>query len=74
VLHRLRESLPKYNKAVTFVLVDWDTFKNDEVTTSRKIPRRSTFVLIKAGKEIDRLVAETDEARIKAMLDLALKE
>ncbi len=73
MLQRLRESLPQYNKAITFVLVDWDTFKNDEVTTSRQVPRRSTFVLIKGGKEIDRLVAETGEERIKAMLDLALK-
>jgi len=73
VLQRLRESLPNYNKAITFVVVDWDTFKNDEVTTGRQIPRRSTFVLIKGGKEVDRLVAETGEERIKAMLDLALK-
>jgi hypothetical protein len=73
VLQRLRESLPNYNKAITFVVVDWDTFKNDEVTTSRQIPRRSSFVLIKGGKEIDRLIAETGEERIKAMLDLALK-
>ena len=73
MLQRLRESLPQYNKAITFVLVDWDIFKNDEVTTSRKIPRRSTFVLIKGGKEVDRLVAETGEERIKAMLDLAVK-
>lgn len=73
MLQRLRESLPQYNKAITFVLVDWDTFKDDEVTTSRKIPRRSAFVLIKGGKEVDRLIAETGEERIKAMLDLALK-
>jgi len=73
VLQRLRESLSQYNKAITFVLVDWDTFKNDEVTTSRQIPRRSSFVLIKGGKEVDRLIAETGEARIKEMLDRALK-
>ncbi|MFV0295153.1 MAG: thioredoxin family protein [Hyphomicrobiaceae bacterium] len=72
MLHRLRESQNKYNDAITFVLVDWDTFKDKPVTTSRKIPRRSTFVLIKGGKEIDRLVAETSEKRIKAMLDKAL--
>jgi hypothetical protein len=72
VLQKLRESSPKYNQAITFVLVDWDLYKDDEVTTGRKVPRRSTFVLIKGGKEIDRLVAETNEARIKEMLDKAL--
>ncbi len=72
MLQRLRESQTNYNKAITFVLVDWDTFKDHEVTTGRQIPRRSTLVLIKGDKEIERLVAETDEARIKAMLDRAL--
>ncbi len=72
MLHRLRESQPKYNEAITFVVVDWDMFRTDEVATSRKIPRRSTFVLIKGGKEIDRLVAETSPDSIKAMLDRGL--
>ncbi|MEZ5851114.1 MAG: thioredoxin family protein [Hyphomicrobiaceae bacterium] len=72
MLQRLRESQPEYDKAITFVVVDWDLFRTDEVTTSRKIPRRSTFVLIKGGKEIDRLVAETSPERIKAMLDRGL--
>lgn len=73
MLQRLRESLPQYNKAITFIEVDWDTFKGDPVTTSRKIPRRSSFVLIKGGKEVDRLIAETDATRIQMMLDLAIK-
>lgn len=72
MLHQLRESQPNYNKTITFVLVDWDTFQNHDVTTSRKVPRRSTFVLIKGGKEVDRLIAETGEERIKQMLDKAL--
>lgn len=73
MLKKLRASNSKYNKAITFILVDWDTFRDKPVTTDRKIPRRSTFVLIKGGKEIQRLVAATSEGQIKAMLDLALK-
>ena len=72
MLKKLRASYPDYNKAITFVLVDWDTFGRHRVTTSRKIPRRSTFVLIKGGKEVKRLVAVTSEKRIKALLDQAL--
>jgi thioredoxin 1 len=41
------------------------------VTTSRKIPRRSTLVLIKGGEEVGRLVAVTSQAQIKALLDKA---
>ena len=73
VLRKLRESYPKYNKSITFVLIDWDTFKQHDVTTSRNIPRRSTMVLIKGGKEAKRLVAETSEQKIKALLDSAVK-
>ena len=73
VLKKLRASYPEYDKSITFVLIDWDTFNTHAVTTSRKIPRRSTMVLIKGGKEIGRLVAQTSEQKIKALLDNGLK-
>ena len=72
MLKKLRASYPEYNKSITFVLIDWDTYKSHYVTTSRKIPRRSTMVLIKNGKEADRLVAQTNEEKIKALLDKAV--
>ncbi len=72
MLDKLRASFPKYNESITIIRVDWDTYGRHRVTTSRGIPRRSTFVLIKDGKEVDRLVAVTSEQRIKAMLDKAL--
>ena len=54
------------------MLVDWDTYESRDVTTSLAIPRRSTFVLIKGGKEVGRLVAATNMSAIKALLDKAL--
>ena len=72
MLNKLRESEPKYNQSITFVLVDWDTYKKHEVTTSRKIPRRSTLVLIKNGEEVKRLVAQTSEGKIKTFLDIGI--
>ncbi len=71
MLKKLRASDPEYNKSITFVLIDWDTFKGHDVTTSRNIPRRSTMVLIKGGKEAGRIVAKTSESEIKALLDSA---
>ena len=73
MLKKLRASYPEYDKSITFVLIDWDTFSTHAVTASRKIPRRSTMVLIKGGKEIGRLVAQTSEQKIKALLDNGLK-
>ncbi len=71
MLKELRASDTKYNEAITFINVDWDTYRRHTVTTSRKIPRRSTLVLIKNGVEVDRLVAVTSKAKIKALLDKA---
>ena len=73
MLKKLRASYPEYDKSITFVLIDWDTFSPHAVTPSRKIPRRSTMVLIRGGKEIGRLVAQTNEQKIKAFLDNGLK-
>jgi hypothetical protein len=72
VLDELRASSPKHNKAITFIRVDWDTYKGHAVTTSRNIPRRSTLVLIKDGQEAGRIVAGTSKEAIKALLDKAL--
>ena len=72
MLKSLRASDQKFNKAITFVRVDWDTWRSHKVTTGRKIPRRSTFVLIKGGKEVGRIVAGTSKSRIKALLEKAL--
>ena len=73
MLKKLRASYPEYDKLITFVLIDWDTFSSHAVTTSRSIPRRSTLVLIKDSEEIGRLVAQTSEQKIKALLDSGLK-
>ena len=72
MLKELRASNPHYDKSITFVLVDWDTFSTHDVTVSRNVPRRSTLILVTGGKE-SRLVAETSEQKIKALLDKGLK-
>ena len=72
MLEKLRASNPKYDKFITFVLIDWDTFSSHDVTISRNIPRRSTLVLVEGGKEY-RLVAKTSEQKIKELMDKGLK-
>ncbi|MEL6436546.1 MAG: thioredoxin family protein [Pseudomonadota bacterium] len=72
VINALRQQNPAYDRAMTFIKVDWDTYKNDEVTTSRNIPRRSTLLVLKGNDELGRIVAGTGEGQIKALLDLGL--
>ncbi|MCC6006513.1 MAG: thioredoxin family protein [Rhodobacteraceae bacterium] len=72
VLQRLRASEPAYDAAIAFVVVDWDTHRGGPLVQEMEIPRRSTLVLMRGETEIGRLVAETREAPIRALLDRAL--
>lgn len=72
VIESLRKADPAYDKAITFINVDWDQYGSHEVTTSRNVPRRSTLLLLKGDKELGRIVAGTGQSQIKALLDKAL--
>ena len=73
VIESLLSSNPAYKDAMSFVRVDWDTYSSAEVTTSRKVPRRSTLLVLKGDAELGRIVAGTSEADIKALLDTGMK-
>ena len=72
VINALRGANPAYDNAMTFVQVDWDTYKSAAVTKSRGIPRRSTLLVLRGNKELGRLVAGTGEQQIKELMDLGL--
>jgi thiol:disulfide interchange protein len=63
---------PAYAQAITFVRVDWDQFAEEALTRRLNIPRRSTLVVLKADRELGRIVAGTAKAEIKALMDTAL--
>lgn len=63
---------PAYEEAISFVLVDWDTYGTSELARRLEIPRRSTLVVLKGDAELGRIVAGTGKAQIKALLDIAL--
>ncbi|MHA3915439.1 thioredoxin family protein [Halovulum sp. GXIMD14793] len=72
VISALRAANPAYDEAMLFVRVDWDDYKRHKVTTSRKIPRRSTLVLLRGDKELGRIVAGTGEAEIRTLMEKGL--
>ncbi|MEO0543565.1 MAG: thioredoxin family protein [Pseudomonadota bacterium] len=72
VINALRSQNSAYDQAMTFIKVDWDTYKNDDVTKSRNIPRRSTLLVLRGNNELGRIVAGTSEAQIKALMDSGL--
>lgn len=72
VINALRAKDPAYDAKLTFFKVDWDTYSSSPVTVSRKIPRRSTLIVLRGNKELGRVVAGTSESQIKALMDTAL--
>lgn len=72
-LNVLMEANPAYRDAITFIRVDWDDYRGDELTQRLNIPRRSTLVVLKGDAELGRIVAGTREAEIKGLLDTALQ-
>ncbi|MBG6208547.1 thiol-disulfide isomerase/thioredoxin [Labrenzia sp. EL_126] len=73
VINALRSENPAYDQALVFVRVDWDDYSSHEVTKSRKIPRRSTLIVLKGDQELGRVVAGTSEKQIKSLLDVGLQ-
>lgn len=72
VIEALRSENPAYDEKITFINVDWDTYKTDALTQWLEIPRRSTLVALKGQDELGRIVAGTAKADIQALMDKAL--
>lgn len=73
VINALKADNPAYEQAVTFINVDWDTYKSAPLTVMLNIPRRSTLVVLKGDEELGRIVAGTSKADIQALMDVALE-
>lgn len=72
VIEALKAADPAYEANVTFVNVDWDTWKDAPIRVMYDVPRRSTLLVLKGEDELGRIVAGTGQAEIKALMDLAL--
>ena len=71
VIKALRANNTAYEK-ITFMTVDWDTNKSKPIAQGFKIPRRSTLVMFKGGREVGRVVAGTSSKVIKKLLNRGL--
>lgn len=72
IINGLRDQNPAYDNAMTFIKVDWDDFGRHEVATSRRIPRRSTLIVLRGDEELGRIVAGTAPSQIQALMDRGL--
>lgn len=72
VILGLRTENPTYDKAITFITVDWDQYADGPLAAALQIPRRSVLVALKGKTELGRIVAGTAKAEIQALMDAAL--
>jgi hypothetical protein len=72
VINALRGQNAAYDKAMTFIKVDWDQYGRHDVSKSRAIPRRSTLILLRGDEELGRIVAGTAESQIQGLMDRGL--
>lgn len=73
IINGLKAENPAYEKSISFIVVDWDTWSGGDLVQQLKIPRRSTLVVLKGDKELGRIVAGTAKSDIKALMDLGLQ-
>jgi thioredoxin 1 len=59
-------------QAVTIMRVDWDKHSLSDITRDLRVPRRSTLVMFKGGKEVGRVVAQTSTSAIEALFKAAI--
>jgi thioredoxin 1 len=71
VLDKLRSENPAYD-AIPFVQVDWDAEEHGALVRAMHVPRRSTLIVLKGDTELGRIIAETGEDKLAALLKLAL--
>ena len=58
--------------AITVMRVDWDQHRGGALVKALSIPRQSTLVAFKGGREVARAVARTGRADVEALLQAAL--
>ena len=72
MINALRAADPAYDNSMTFVKVDWGTYKNFEVAVFREIPCRATLIILCGEQELGRVFAGTSENQIKVLMDVGL--
>ena len=60
---------PSLAQTITFLSLDWDQYGEDPLTEALKVPRRSTLIAFKGQQETGRIVAGTNKAEIRALIE-----
>lgn len=74
IIDALRAADPRIDAELTLIRVDWDQYGTGELSRRLAVPRRSTLIALRGEEELDRIVAGTGEAAIRALFERALAD
>ena len=70
-MRALLQNNPEY-QAVTVIKADWDTYRNTPIINELGVRRRSTLIVFNEGKEVARVVAQSQPNAIEALFQAVL--
>jgi hypothetical protein len=73
IIDDLRAADPRIDAELTVIRVNWDQYGTGELSRRFAVPRRSTLIALRGDQELDRIVAGTGEAAIRALFERALE-
>jgi thioredoxin 1 len=73
IIDALRAAEPRIDAELTVIRVDWDQYGSGALSRRFNVPRRSTLIALRGERELDRIVAGTGEAAIRALFARALE-
>ena len=73
MIEALRSENNAYDKKIAFVEIDSDQHRSSPISKEYKVYRQSTLVIVTGEGEAGRLLARTEKATIKDLLDKGLK-
>jgi thioredoxin 1 len=70
-IRALRDANPAYDKTITVVDVDWDTYKKTDLANKYGVTSRGSLVFLRGDKVIAQTYSHSSKADMKALFDQA---
>lgn len=70
-IQALRDANPTYDKTITVVDLDWDTYKKTDLAKQYGVTNRGSLVFLRGDKIIAQTYSHSSKADLKALFDQA---
>lgn len=70
-IRALRDANPAYDKSITVVDLDWDTYKHTDIANKYGITNRGSLVFLRGDKVIAQTDSHSSKADLQALFDQA---